>query len=115
MCLLNHFSRVRLFATLWTVAHQAPLSMGNFQARILEWVAMPSSRKSAPKDRTRVSCGNCIADGFFTAEPQGKPTDDVTEIHKAQTVDPRAQMSSFWKGQERLDCHIKVFKITELH
>ena len=25
---LNHFSRVRLFATPWTVAHQAPLSVG---------------------------------------------------------------------------------------
>ena len=25
---LSHFSRVRLFATLWTVTHQAPLSMG---------------------------------------------------------------------------------------
>ena len=25
---LSHFSRVRLFATLWSVAHQAPLSMG---------------------------------------------------------------------------------------
>ena len=24
---LSHFSRVRLCATLWTVAHQAPLSM----------------------------------------------------------------------------------------
>ena len=77
---------------------------------------MPSSRKSsAPKDRTWISCGNCIADGFFTAEPRVKPTDDVTEIHKAETVDPRAQMISFWKGQGRLDCHIKVFKTTELH
>ena len=27
-CVLSHFSRVQLFATLWTVAHQAPLSMG---------------------------------------------------------------------------------------
>ena len=26
--LVSHFSRVRLFATLWTVAHQAPLSLG---------------------------------------------------------------------------------------
>ena len=34
------FSCVRLFATLWTVAHQAPLSMGFFQSRILEWVAI---------------------------------------------------------------------------
>ena len=25
---LSHFSPVQLFATLWTVAHQAPLSMG---------------------------------------------------------------------------------------
>ena len=28
MHVLSCFSRVRLFATLWTVAHQAPLSMG---------------------------------------------------------------------------------------
>ena len=27
-CVLSHFSNVRLFVTLWTVAHQAPLSMG---------------------------------------------------------------------------------------
>ena len=32
-------SRVQLFATLWTVVHQAPLYMRFFQARILEWVA----------------------------------------------------------------------------
>ena len=29
------------------VACQAPLPMGNLQARILEWVAMPSSRGSS--------------------------------------------------------------------
>ena len=35
-------SRVQLFATPWTVAHQPPLFMGFlfFQARILEWVAI---------------------------------------------------------------------------
>ena len=27
-CVLSHFSHVRLSVTLWTVAHQAPLSMG---------------------------------------------------------------------------------------
>ena len=31
-----------LFATPWTVARQAPLSMGFPQARTLEWVASPS-------------------------------------------------------------------------
>ena len=28
LCMPSRFSRVRLFATLWTVARQAPLSMG---------------------------------------------------------------------------------------
>ena len=28
VCILSHFSCVRLFATPWTVAHQTPLSMG---------------------------------------------------------------------------------------
>ena len=32
-------SRVRLFATPWMVARQAPLSVGIPQARILAWVA----------------------------------------------------------------------------
>ena len=51
-------------ATPWTVACQAPLSMGILQARILERVAMPSSRgPSQPKDRMQVSC---TASGFFT-------------------------------------------------
>ena len=48
----------------WTVARQAPLSMGILQARILQWVAMPSSRGSSqPRDQTQVSL---IASGFFT-------------------------------------------------
>ena len=57
-------SSVMLSATPWTVAHQALLSMGILQARILEWVARPSSRGSSqPKDQTQVSF---IAGGFFT-------------------------------------------------
>ena len=64
LCCAKSLSHVRLFSTPWIVAHQAPLSMGILQARILEWVAMPSSRGSSqPKDRTQVSC---IAGGFFT-------------------------------------------------
>ena len=38
------------------------------QARILKWAAISSSRGFYwPKDRTQVSCGSCIAGGFFTA------------------------------------------------
>ena len=32
-------SRVRLLATPWTAAHQAPPIHGSFQARVLEWGA----------------------------------------------------------------------------
>ena len=41
------FTCVLFFATPWTVAHQAPLSMGILQSRILEWVAIPLSRRSS--------------------------------------------------------------------
>ena len=43
-----HFSDAWLFATLWTVAHQAPPSVGFFQAWMLEWFAIPSSRAIFP-------------------------------------------------------------------
>ena len=57
-CLL---SRMCLLSTSWTVACQAPLSMGFFHARTLEWVAIASSRGSSRlKDQTRASCGSYI-------------------------------------------------------
>ena len=62
--MLSRFSHVQLFVTPWTVACQAPLSMGILQARILEWIAMPSSRGSSQsRDQTQVSH---IAGGIFT-------------------------------------------------
>ena len=37
------------------------------QARILDWVAISSSKGSSQtRDQTCVSCGSCIAGGFFT-------------------------------------------------
>ena len=59
---VKSFSCVCLFATPWTVACQISLSI--LQARILEWVAMPSSRRSSqPRGWTQVSH---ITDRFFT-------------------------------------------------
>ena len=62
----------RLFVTPWTVAHQASLSMGILQARIMEWVVMPSSRGySQIRDQTQVFN---TAGGFFTVwASTGKP------------------------------------------
>ena len=41
-CVLSCFSCVQLFVTLWTIACQSSVH-GILQARILEWVASPSS------------------------------------------------------------------------
>ena len=62
LCSVTQSCPKMLFATSWSVAHQAPLSMWILQARILEWVAIPSSRRSSlPRDWTLifwVSCGD---------------------------------------------------------
>ena len=51
---------------------------GILQARILEWVAMPSSRLSSwPRDWNWVFCKSCIASRFFTTEPPGSPLINV--------------------------------------
>ena len=81
--MLSCFSRVWLFATLWTAAHQVPLSMKILQAVILEWVAMPSSRGSS-WNRDCISYVlhllcllHCRWIFFFTTEPLGKPPEDI--------------------------------------
>ena len=75
-------SHVRLFAAPWTVAHQAPLSMGILQARRLEWVATPSSRgTSQPRNQDwglppcrrilyQLSCREALDRGLFPKEPK---------------------------------------------
>ena len=56
---------------------------GILQSRILEWVVMPSSRRSSrPRDQTCGSSGSCLAGRFFATEPLGMPTCDSTIISK---------------------------------
>ena len=63
---LSRFSHVQLFATLWTAAHQVPLSMGILQEITLEWVAVPSFRGSSqPRDRTCISGISCTGRGVL--------------------------------------------------
>ena len=66
-------TRLCLFVTPWTVAHQAALSTEFvYQARILERVAISSSRGTFLTQGSNVSHVSCTADRFFTAEPSGK-------------------------------------------
>ena len=42
LCVLSHFSRVQLFVTAWTVAHQAHLSMGFSRQEYLSGLPFPT-------------------------------------------------------------------------
>ena len=54
---------------------------GILQARILEWVAISSSRGfSWSRDQTCISCDSCIAGRSFITEPPEKPICLVTQI-----------------------------------
>ena len=67
VCMLSCFSHIRLFVTLWTVAHQAPLSMGILQARILEWVVIPFSRDLPdPGVKPESPASTALTGRFFT-------------------------------------------------
>ena len=65
-------SRIQLVETPWTVAYQAPLSMGFLQARILEWVAIPFSRRIFPTQESNPGPPTLQADSL-PSEPPGKP------------------------------------------
>ena len=73
-CELSHFSHNWLFVILWTIACQAPLSMGFSRQEILEWVAMPSSR-DLPHQGSNL-CLLCLLHwqaGSVPLVPPGKP------------------------------------------
>ena len=63
MC-VKSLSRVRLFVTPWTVAHQAPLSVGFSRQEYWSGLLFPTPGESSwPRNWTGLSC---IAGGFFT-------------------------------------------------
>ena len=66
-CILSHFSRVQLFVTLWTVAHQASLSMGF--SRQEYWSGLPCPSPGDLPDtgiKPTSLMSSALADGFFT-------------------------------------------------
>ena len=66
-------------ATLWTIPLQAPLSMRFSIARILEWVAISSSRGSSqPRESNPCLLALLALEGriFTTSKPPEKPSRD---------------------------------------
>ena len=77
--MLSHFSHVQLFANLWTVACQAPLSIGFPRQEYWNGLLFPPLRDlPKPGIEPASPAMATLAGGFFTIEPLGKPGQTVT-------------------------------------
>ena len=67
MHMLSRFSHVQLFAMLWTVAHQAPLSIGFSRQEFWSGLPFPSPGDLPdPGIEPASLMSPALADGFFT-------------------------------------------------
>ena len=73
-CGAQLLSHVQLFATPWTVAHQAPLFMGCSRQEYWNGLPFPSpGHLLDPGIEPMTLASPALARRFFTAEPLGKP------------------------------------------
>ena len=85
---MKSLSRVWVFGTPWTVAHQAPLSV-NFPARRLEWVASSSSWGSPPTQGLKPHLLDllCWQRGSLPLVPPGKLLKSTTKVSHSVVSD----------------------------
>ena len=96
-CLLSHFSRVRYFATPWTVAHQAFLSMGFSSQEYWSGLFLPPGDLPNPGIKPGSLSSPALAGGFFTTnatwealkvKPNIQNTGAFFKISMLQLVNP---------------------------
>ena len=67
MCALSHLNHAQLFATPWTVAHQAPLSMGFSRQEYWNRLPFPTPGDLPdPGIESTSPKSPALAGGFFT-------------------------------------------------
>ena len=114
MCACQAASVVSDSATLWTIVCLPGSSVhGILQARLLEWVAMPSSRGSSrPRDQTPISSVSCTGRGFFTTcgTWEAPAKEYCIAIKKKRTPDTRNNLGKSqksyakWKKSDSKGC-----------
>ena len=110
-CMPSHFSLILLYDHMdcslpGSSVHRV------FQARILEWVTMPSSRGSSrPRDQSWVSGNFHIACASFTTEPQRKSVGANINISKCYSMKFGFIMSDTGKYQRTLDKEITIHNL----
>ena len=80
---VKSLSRVRLFATLWTITYQAPLSMGFSRQEYRSGLPFPSPG-DLPDPGIEPGSPALQADAL-TSEPPGKPT-PLIQIHLMRLI-----------------------------
>ena len=91
-------SHVQLFVTAWNVTHKSPLSMGF--PRQEYWSGLPCSRPRDLPDLGIKPTSPALAGGFFTTEPSGKPSLDITVVYTFVMALERHfhRFWMFWQG-----------------
>ena len=79
LCMLNHLSHVQLFATLWTAAYQAPLSLGFSKQEY--WTELPCLHPHQGMETASVM-SLALVGGFFTTSAIWEALSDLDLIKK---------------------------------
>ena len=110
MCVLSHFRHVRLFRP-YDCSPPGSSVHGILQAKILGWVAVPSSRGSSwPRDRTCLLYLLHWQAGSLPLSPPGKPTNQ--DIHSEINIEREKQLVRWYipKKKSRINCPSYTFK-----
>ena len=91
------FSRVRLFATLWTIAHQAPPSMGFSRQEYRSGLPFPSP-EDLPDPGIKPRSPTLQADAL-TSESPGKPNIYILLSHKNNEI---LSFTAMWMGLQNI-------------
>ena len=82
-CVLRLFSQVQLFVTLWTVAHQAPLSLGFSRQECCSGLPFPSAGDLPdPGIKPKSPMSPELAGGFFTTRVTWEACNRLSPLRK---------------------------------
>ena len=109
-------------ATPYIVACQAPLSMGILQARILEWVAMPSSRRIFPTQGLNPGLLHCRWILYYlNYERSPRILEWVAQSFSRGSFQPRNQTGisciagGFFTSQATREAHLQDMPVQIMH
>ena len=94
LCVLSHFSHIQLFATLWTGACQAPLSMGFSWQEYRSGLpcSLPGDLPDPGIEPVSIT-SPALVGGFFATEPLGKPIYFILSINSVYMSIPISQFN----------------------